>query len=241
MAEAIQGVHKQQSHDTLPPIFDDIDEPPRYIQPLDLTRRALVTNSSSQDWRNLLLLNFDKMTDWTRVRSEAWNSMCYSKNRVSFATCINKEGGVFIPDIPKIYARNRQYPFWLSPRGNGLDCHRTWEALYLDVIPIVWNSSLNVLYENLPVVIIQNYTELTETFLRQKLHEISMKKYQPMTTGYQFEKLRNAYWRRLILTQSRHSLTDHNTRKRCWRAKTTIDWLRFVPVWIIRLFRSLEL
>ena len=128
-------------------------------------------------------------------------------------------------NILNIYSRNRQYSFWLSPRGNGIDCHRTWEALYLDVIPIVWNSSLNALYENLPIVIIQNYTEITETFLRKKLYEISVKK---MTTTYQFEKLRNAYWRRLILNKSRHSLIDYNIRtNRCWRGRTKTKGLRF--------------
>ena len=28
----------------------------------------------------------------------------------------------------------------ISPMGNGLDCHRTWEALYLGVIPLVRGS-----------------------------------------------------------------------------------------------------
>ena len=32
------------------------------------------------------------------------------------------------------------YKFALSPEGNGIDCHRTWECLYLGVIPIVKKS-----------------------------------------------------------------------------------------------------
>jgi hypothetical protein len=149
--------------------------------------------------------------------------MCQPKNVVPFVTCFSKFKGVTISKLPEIYARNRQYSFWLSPRGNGIDCHRTWEALYLDAIPIVWNSTLNVLYKNLPIIIIDNHQQINETFLRQKLYEISMKKFHQMTTIYQFEKLRNAYWRRLILSQSRHSLKDPNIRTGlCWRASTII-------------------
>jgi hypothetical protein len=158
----------------------------------------------------------------TGLRRRIWKDMCLSKTRVPFITCLSKSPGVGPSNLPNIYSRNRQYSFWLSPRGNGIDCHRTWEALYLDVIPIVWNSSLNVLYENLPVVIIQNHTEITETFLREKLQDISMKKYHQMTQVYRFEKLRNAYWRRLILSKSRHSLTNNNVRlNQCWQAKTS--------------------
>ena len=29
-----------------------------------------------------------------------------------------------------------EYSFVASPEGNGVDCHRTWEAFYLNVIPI---------------------------------------------------------------------------------------------------------
>jgi hypothetical protein len=89
---------------------------------------------------------------------------------------------------------------------------------------------LNVLFENLPVVIINDYEELNETFLYEKLNEISKKKLSKKKV-YQFEKLRNAYWRRLILDKSRHK-RKKNAYKRinqCWRARRTINWKRFLP------------
>ena len=43
-------------------------------------------------------------------------------------------------DLLKLY---RQYTFVLSPRGAGLDCHRTWEILLLGAIPIVQSSPLD--------------------------------------------------------------------------------------------------
>jgi hypothetical protein len=58
--------------------------------------------------------------------------------------------------------------FVVSPHGNGLDCHRTWEALYLGVIPIVKTSSLDQLYEDLPVLIVDDWSDVTREFLETK-------------------------------------------------------------------------
>ena len=45
-----------------------------------------------------------------------------------------------------------KFKFVLSPPGAGIDCHRTWELLYLDCIPIVQSSTINELYDDLPVL-----------------------------------------------------------------------------------------
>ena len=55
--------------------------------------------------------------------------------------------------------------FTLSPRGNGLDCHRTWEALWMGSIPIVKSSSLDSLYAGLPVLIVDDWSLINEAFL----------------------------------------------------------------------------
>ena len=210
MANAISKIHSQHSAHTLPPLFYDFDEPDHYIQPLDVSQRELD--------ENLLLINFDKGTDGTGLRAKVWNDMCTPEKRKDYhyVTCIDKSKGVQISEISRIYKRNRQYPFWLSPRGNGLDCHRTWEALYLDIIPIVWNSSLSILYEDLPVVIINDHRELTESFLRQQFREISRKKLSTKKI-YRYEKLRHAYWRDIIFEEARHKDVSE-PRRQCWRA-----------------------
>ena len=225
MGDAIYGVYSQHSTDTLPSVFNQPDEPSMYIQPRDISRQALNTKVSND---HLVLINFSPETDGTGLRGRIVKEMCSDENKQKypFVQCFTKKYGVQIKDLPKLYERNRQYPFWLSPRGNGLDCHRTWEALYLDIIPIVWNNSLTVLYENLPVLIINGIEELNEKFLYKKLEEISKKK---ISQSYQYEKIRNAYWRRLILDKSRHK---HKTNvlereNQCWRAerKTGLKWL----------------
>ena len=80
-----------------------------------------------------------------------------------------------------------QAKFVISPHGNGLDCHRTWEALYLGVIPVVKKSTLDPLYEDLPVLIVDDWSEITREFLEKKYIEISAK-------TYKFEKLFIDYW-----------------------------------------------
>lgn len=76
--------------------------------------------------------------------------------------------------------------FTISPRGNGLDTHRLWEALYLGSIPIVKTSSLDPLYENLPILIIQNWESLTEAYLNEKIQEIRQRQHDlsPLMIDY---------------------------------------------------------
>jgi len=81
--------------------------------------------------------------------------------------------------------------FVLSPRGNGLDCHRTWEALLLGSFPIVTSSLLDPLYDDLPVVIVQDWNEITAEFLNKKYEEMSQK-------TYNLDKLYVPYWNKLI-------------------------------------------
>lgn len=79
------------------------------------------------------------------------------------------------------------YAFTLSPRGLGIDCYRTWEALLVGSIPIVKSSWLDSIYQDLPVLIINDWKELTEEFLLQKYKELT-------TREYSLEKLSIDYW-----------------------------------------------
>jgi hypothetical protein len=59
-----------------------------------------------------------------------------------------------------IWRRYAEYPFVLSAAGNGLDCHRTWELLYLGNIVITKTSSLDRLYDGLPVAVVRDWNEV---------------------------------------------------------------------------------
>ena len=54
------------------------------------------------------------------------------------------------------------YKFVASPPGNGIDCHRTWEAIYLHVVPIVKASVMTHAFANYPIWIVDDWHELSK-------------------------------------------------------------------------------
>jgi GR25 family glycosyltransferase involved in LPS biosynthesis len=87
----------------------------------------------------------------------------------------------------KSWETQAKYAFVLSPHGNGLDCHRTWEALALGCIPIVKKSPIDKLYKELPVLIVNEWKDVS-----QKLLEETVINFQKMKFNY--ERLTLKYW-----------------------------------------------
>lgn len=81
--------------------------------------------------------------------------------------------------------------FVVSPPGNGNDCHRTWEALLMGCYPIVKSSTLNPLYEGLPIVVVNDWSEATIDFLLEKKREFD-------SLSYSREKLYAPFWFDLV-------------------------------------------
>jgi hypothetical protein len=65
---------------------------------------------------------------------------------------------VTVDELMELYA---SYEFVLSPRGNGLDCHRTWEIVLAGSIAITRSSSLDAVYAGFPVVVVREWREVT--------------------------------------------------------------------------------
>jgi hypothetical protein len=88
-----------------------------------------------------------------------------------------------------------EYCFIISPHGNGLDCHRTWEAIALGCIPIVRTSNLDTLYDGLPVLIVEKWEDLTHDVLKETVYAFSKK-------TFNMEKITLNYWKNLISSAS---------------------------------------
>ena len=58
-----------------------------------------------------------------------------------------------------------KYKYALSPLGNGIDCHRTWEILTLGIIPIIKNTSIKPVFGNLPIIYVDSYSEINRELL----------------------------------------------------------------------------
>lgn len=80
-----------------------------------------------------------------------------------------------------------EHKFMLCPRGNGIDTYRFWECLYMGVIPIV-KRCINVdFYADLPILVIENYSDITKEMLETKYSEITSR-------SWNTEKLTCDYW-----------------------------------------------
>lgn len=116
------------------------------------------------------------------------------ENRTMIFNQIVKSGLIDYSKKPlnrnQLWTTKGDYAFSVSPHGNGLDCHRTWEDLALGCIVIVKTSSLDPLYEGLPVVIVSDWSEInSENF------DIWLEKYGDVLNNPSYrEKLTHAYW-----------------------------------------------
>jgi hypothetical protein len=90
--------------------------------------------------------------------------------------------------------------FVACPWGNGLDTHRVWEVLLLGSFPVVKTSTLNSLYEDLPVLIVQRWSDVTPEML-----ERSYIQFTSQAASLHMEKLLMPYWLNIIRT-SQHTL-----------------------------------
>jgi hypothetical protein len=95
-------------------------------------------------------------------------------------------------NILKKYAQHR---FVLSPRGNGLDCHRTWEIFLLGSIVITETSSLDDMYiqNNLPVIILNKYEELN-SISSEELNKWYIDNKDKCKRGNILPKFKPSYW-----------------------------------------------
>jgi hypothetical protein len=80
-----------------------------------------------------------------------------------------------------------EYAFVVSPHGNGLDCHRTWEALVLGCIPIVNTSALDPLFSDLPVLIVDSWSQVNREMLSDTLKEYRNR-------NFNYDKLTLKFW-----------------------------------------------
>jgi hypothetical protein len=130
--------------------------------------------------KHLLYVNFTKST--------------YPKERFPTYDLLSKKPFSFVSSpksFPAYLEEVGSSQFVASPRGNGLDTHRLWEALYLGSYPIVKTSTLDSLYEDLPVVIVQDWNQVTEEFLLQTAEELK-------NGSFSYDKLMLSYWTALI-------------------------------------------
>lgn len=115
--------------------------------------------SENNNKERLLYMNFDVNTN----RNER-NYCLEQLNKKGLSMHCNLPFKEYLREVSKSY-------FVVSPNGNGVDCHKTWEALYLGAIPIV-TKSINIdFYKNLPILIINDWESFDMTIITKELYE----------------------------------------------------------------------
>ena len=113
---------------------------------LDLFTKILQENNRKD---NLIYFNFGINTNIEKRID------CYNK--------LTKKGLTFSQNLPyESYLRKLSKTYYcISPEGNGIDCHRFWECLYLKVVPICKRNLLVELFATqFPVIIVDDWDKL---------------------------------------------------------------------------------
>ena len=150
--------------------------------------RPRFPESVEKNWTGLALLSFTLTSHLVRPR--IWSYMCDAN-----AKWQDERQGIKcerrFKDTRTMYETAVKYRFMISPHGIGLDCYRTWEALFLGMIPVVASSSLDTIYRCLPVLIVNTWEDLTPELLHQTWNVFQHKQFD-------YTKLYIAYWQQVF-------------------------------------------
>jgi hypothetical protein len=143
------------------------------------TNILTIKKNYSNSKEKLLYLNFSLHTNPNR--SKIMNILLqngFNKNK-------KLDWDSYIEDLSR-------HKFCISPKGNGVDCHRTWECLYLGVIPIVEKSQHMSYFQDLPILFVDSYDNISIEYLNQIYKSFQQK-------SFNMDKLSLSYWNRKIM------------------------------------------
>ena len=168
-------------------------------------------------------LHFDKDVfvkygnHWLQHRTDLWQSLC--PNTTHFNTTSCGSAANLVP-VDQTYADMSRYRFGVSPPGAGWDCYRTYEMLYLGVIPLVEirDSYSHELFQGLPVILVPKLgTGTTRKDVLDAIHNyIASDVFQNASFEAGWESLFFSHRRRQILKDSgrdEENLIDDNGRE----------------------------
>lgn len=129
---------------------------------------------------NLIYTNFDVNTNFTE--------------RTKCITAINKHDIRLTPKKPfrEYLIDLKSSYFCISPNGNGVDCHKHWESLYLKTIPIVTKSVNSLSYIGLPIFYIDSWESFDPNIL-------TIETYNNIMTNFDINSLDMSYYKNSIL------------------------------------------
>ncbi len=64
------------------------------------------------------------------------------------------------------------YNYVISPPGNGVDCHRIWESIYLNTIPICLKNICLDSFKNLPIIFVDDFNDISFSNINTKIEDL---------------------------------------------------------------------
>ena len=149
------GTNVEYQHIKISPIPIGLENTYWHPHKRDILKNA---NHVNQQRLNKAFAQFNPDT-FSHERYPILEDILDSKIHADIFYCINGLGFEF-------YVNNLlNYRYCLCPRGNGIDTHRLWEALYLGCIPIVKRHITHCFDEYLPILFVDDWQQLNESFL----------------------------------------------------------------------------
>jgi hypothetical protein len=110
--------------------------------------------------------------------------------------------------LPRISTWQRQSlcMFVISPEGAGIDCHRTWEAILLGCVPIVKKSKFSALLNDLPVVMLDDWSEFNSDQMIQHVNRLKNSKFN-------FNSMFLRHWQERIHGKTHFKLPDMSIKE----------------------------
>ena len=153
-----------------------------------------IISKSKPFWERIPKIFIDNMTMRCNERTIAYNTVsdniCYKEpHKISRELLWDKQSCyAFVLSPPATDIDIKTITHTNVVRGGGFDCIRTWEALILGCIPVVKSSPMDYLYDDLPVWIIDDWSEVNkENACINKINEFKNK-------TFNYDKLRLKYW-----------------------------------------------
>ena len=133
-----------------------------------MTYRDEFIKSSTGNHENTVLCCFIAQTDQHRRKRPAFNRQKVEYN-------LHKRGIYNYPFVrgAAYWSALKNSKFVISPEGNGIDCHRHYEALMAGAIPVVEDNPLiKEKYSGCPILYTKDYSEISPKFLEKKYNEM---------------------------------------------------------------------
>jgi hypothetical protein len=158
-------------------------------------------DGAPKKYKNLVYVNFGIHTNpshrrpiYNHFKDKSWATVRACD--VPLSEYEKSEGFVSIKDY---YDEIFNHKFIMSPLGNGLDCGRNWQALYVGTIPIVPRHINIEFYEDLPILIYDDISDLSKEFLNKAYDNL-------LITKRNLKKATLSYWKKRFLDEKQSAL-----------------------------------